>query len=294
MTLPEERVIKAVRRIGSHPQFESWAVDEKIADGDLILFNNSFVFHDVQTDKSSHYLAVEVGPEGQLKTPPSVATLPTRQNLDFRRLAKTQARPALQPLQPSISREIGALGHLIFGLIGNVTEDRLVEVTPKTGSIKRIVWNPKATELLTLDADVVEINSVENEDALWTAYEKAAEASELNISPHTQPEFAEALDTLLGLGAASLRLPEPNTSSRPGILDTIVNALRGQVSDYADGLAKYTRAQSDETRKTHFNEMLRVAYAFSQEASTLLRLIVSVCDLKPLVLWATIDKHYQL
>jgi hypothetical protein len=291
----EERVVRAVQRIESHPEFQKWTADEEVADGDLILINNSFVFRDVQTDKSSHYLAAEMGPEGHLKTPPSMATLPTRQNLDFRRLPKAQIlRPELQSLPASISQQTGTLGHLIFGLIGTVTEDRQVEVTPQKGSIKRIVWNPAALKLLTLNGDVVEINSVEDDDALWTAYRKAADDSGLNVSPQTQPEFAEALDTLLGLGAASLRLPERNTTSRPGILDRIVNALREQVSDYTAALAKYTRAQGDESRKTHFNEMLRVAYAFSQEASTLLRLIVSVCDLKPLVLWTTIDKHYEL
>jgi|ERR1039458_4575277 hypothetical protein len=294
MASPEERVVRAVRHIESHAEFQKWAADEHVADGDLVLFNNSFVFRDVQTEKSSLYLAVEVGPNGRLKTPPTVATLPARQNLDFRRIFKAQARPALQPLQVSISQEMGALGHLIFGLIGTVSEDRQVEVAPQTGSIKLIVWNPAAPQILTLIGDAVEINSVDDEDALWKAYKMAADASGLTVSPNTQPAFAEALDTLLGLGAASLRLPERKTRPRTGILDTIVKALREQVSDYAAALAGYTRAHTDETRKIHFNELLRVAYAFSQEASTLLRLIVSVCDLKPLVLWATVDKHYEL
>jgi len=100
--------------------------------------------------------------------------------------------------------------------------------------------------------------------------------------------------SLLGLGAASLRLPDGDTRARSGVLDAIVKALREHVSAYATALAKYNRAQSADARKSHFTEVLRVAYAFSQEASTLLRLIVSLCDLKPLVLWATIDRHHQL
>ncbi|MBI4178961.1 hypothetical protein HY522_06045 [bacterium] len=294
MASPEERVVRAVRRIESHPEFKKWASDEHVAEGDLILINNSFVFREVQTEKSPLYLAVEVGPGGRLKTPPTVTTLPSRQNLDFRRFAATQPRPVLQSLQASISQQKKMLGHLVFGLIGSVSEDRRVEAAPRTGSISRIVWNPAARELLTMIGDVVEINSVEDEEALWSAYMSAADASGLTVSPQTQPEFAEALDTLLGLGAASLRLPQPEMRPHTGILDTIVKALREHVSDYGAVLVKYTRAQADESRKIHFNEVLRVAYAFSQEASTLLRLIVSVCDLKPLVLWATIDKHHDL
>lgn len=290
----EERVVRAVRRIESHPEFQKWVADEHVASGDLITINNSFVFREVETEKSSLYLAAEMGPSGRLHTPPSIATLPTRQNSDFRRFAGQQIRPALQPLPPSITQQKKALGHLVFGLIGSVSEDRRVEVAPRTGSIKRIVWNPSASELLAIAGETVEIKSVEDEEALWTAYRRAAEAAGLTVSPQTQAEFAEALDALLGLGAASLRLPERDTRARTGVLDTIVKALREHVSAYTSALAKYNRAQAAGTRKNHFNEVLRVAYAFAQEASTLLRLIVSVCDLKPLVLWATIDKHHQL
>lgn len=295
MSSSEERVVRAVKQIESHPEFNKWLTEEKATDGDLILINNSFVFRDVQTDKSSRYLAAEVGTGGCfLKMPPSVATLSSRQNMDFRRLAKVQARPVLEPLGNAMAQETRTLGNLIFGLIGNVTDDRQADITLHKGSIKRIVWNPAAPGLLTLNDDTVEIKSVEDEDRLWTAYLAAAAGSGLSVSPDTQVEFAEALDRLLGLGSASLRLPDGKTRSKPGILDTILKALRDHLSEYGSALESYSRARGDQARRTHFNEILRVAYAFSQEASTLLRLIVSICDLKPLVLWATIDKHYEL
>jgi hypothetical protein len=290
----DERVGRAVRRIESHPEFQRWAIEERVTEGDLIVINNSFVFREVQTEKSVLCLASQVGPSGRLKTPPSVATLPARQNVDFRRLTKQQTKPPVQTLQAAIAKQKETLGQLVFGLIGSVTEDRQAQVSPRAGSISRIVWNPAATHLLALTGDSVEVNSVEDEEALWTALTQQATASGLTLSPKTQPEFAEALDTLLGLGAASLRLPPRDARLRTGILDAIVKALREHLADYTAALAKYTRAHTEDTRRVHFNEVLRVAYAFSQEASTLLKLVVSICDLKPLVLWATIDKHYEL
>jgi hypothetical protein len=290
----EECVVRAVRRIEAHQEFQNWLSGEHTASGDLITINNSFVFRDVKTEKASLYLAAEMGPGGRLKMPPSIAALPARQNVDFRRFAGQQVRPVRQPLVPSIAQQKQALGQLIFGLIGSVTEDRPVEVTLGSGSIKRIAWNPSASKLLSIAGDTVELKSVEDEDALWTAYRRAADAAGVTVSPQTQAEFAEALDTLLGLGAASLRLPDSDARIRSGVLDTIVKALRENVSAYTTALGKYTRAQAADARKSHFNEVLRVAYAFSQEASALLRLIVSVCDLKPLVLWATIDRHHEL
>src|SRR5882724_7519189 len=177
----EDRVSRAVRQIESHSEFRKWLADEQATSGDLIIINNSFVFREVETEKSPLYLAAEIGPSGRLQTPPSVVTLPTRQNLDFRRFASQQARPPLQQLLPAITQQKRALGQLVFGLIGIVSEDRRVEVTPPTGSIKRIVWNPSAAKLLVISGDAVEIKSVDDEEALWAAYRRAADAVGLTV-----------------------------------------------------------------------------------------------------------------
>ena len=42
------------------------------------------------------------------------------------------------------------------------------------------------------------------------------------------------------------------------------------------------------------NDILRIAYNFSSDATGFLRLIVSLCDLKPVVLWGTIAEHHAL
>lgn len=42
------------------------------------------------------------------------------------------------------------------------------------------------------------------------------------------------------------------------------------------------------------NEILRIAYNFASDATTYLNLIVSICDLKPIVLWGTIAEHIAL
>lgn len=294
MSSLEDRISRAVRGIESHIQFQQWAAQEKVTAGDLIVINNSFVFRDVETDKCALYMAAEAGAGGRLKVPPGIAILPARQNVDFRRFTKQQTKPTLQPLEVAIKEQKKTLGHLVFGLIGNVTEDRSAEVLLQSGSLSRVVWKPASSDFLKLTGDSAEINSVEDEEKLWGELSRQATASGLKISPQTRPEFAEALDTLLGLGAASLRLPSHESRIRTGVLDVIVKALRDHHAEYSCALEKYNRALSEDTRRIHFNEVLRVAYAFSQEASTLLRLVVSICDLKPLVLWGTVDKHYSL
>ena len=43
-----------------------------------------------------------------------------------------------------------------------------------------------------------------------------------------------------------------------------------------------------------FNEVLRLPYNFAGDAKTFIELIVSICDLKPVVLWGTIGSHFAL
>lgn len=290
----DERVTRAIRRLEAHPSFAIWRDEEKPAEGDLIVVNNSFVFRDVQTEKSARYLVAVIGRAGRLSVPPKVGRLASSQNVDFRLVTQKQTKPPLGDLRDTVEEERKRLGQLVFGLIGSVVDDRPVEVRLRGGPFERVVLNPKAgTPVVLADGSVV-VASTDDEDALWTSIVDQARGRGIEVTENFKGDFAEALDRLQGLAVASLRLPPRDSPATPGILDAIVRALSGQLADYRTALGKYVRAQSDETRRAHFNEVLRVSYAFSNEACTLLRLIVSVCDLKPLILWATLDKHFHL
>lgn len=293
MATIEQRVTSAFRRLEAHPRFQGWIADENPREGDLVVVNNSFVFRDVETEKSPLYLVAEVGPNSALMMP-SVARLPARQNVDLRRMGSTQARPPLQTLREAISDQSGSLGLLVFALISSVVEDRTALADVRGGPITRVVWNPAGAAALKINGDTVEVNTVDDEELLWSAFQHECTALGLAIPDTFKAEFAEALDVLIGRGSASLRLPARRSRTRTGVLDSMLKSLRRHLADYRTAVAKYGRAQDDDVRKGHFNEILRVAYTFAQDASTLLRLIVSVCDLKPLVLWATIDKQFHL
>jgi hypothetical protein len=42
------------------------------------------------------------------------------------------------------------------------------------------------------------------------------------------------------------------------------------------------------------NEILRISYNFVSDVNKLLILLINVCDLKPIILWTTISKFYEL
>lgn len=43
-----------------------------------------------------------------------------------------------------------------------------------------------------------------------------------------------------------------------------------------------------------FNDLLRIAYNFAGDALLVIRLLVSVCDLKPIVRWCSVDEWFRL
>ncbi|MEQ8719665.1 MAG: hypothetical protein RLO52_30235 [Sandaracinaceae bacterium] len=288
-------VLRALRRIEKDPAFAGWSAGLPMQDGDSVVFNNSFLFRGgSKTSKSPHYLVAPVGRTGKLAAPLSILEPSKAQNVDFRYIPKRQASPALVPLDDAIRDQRTRLGTIVFTLISTVVEDRRLQLPFAQEPFETITLDPNGSEDVVLKGTEVVLRNTEDEAALWAAM--GAKCSAIGVSPGDKMKsaFAKALDALETQASASLRLPPTNARTKTGVTDNILRALRAQKRLYARSLKRYQAARTDDSRRTHFNEVLRVAYSFSREAATLLDLIVSICDLKPLVLWCTIDRHFAL
>jgi hypothetical protein len=82
----------------------------------------------------------------------------------------------------------------------------------------------------------------------------------------------------------------PNQSIE--IIDSFVDALRQNLARYEHALNK-CKGQAD-IDAGEFNDLLRIAYNFATDAVLVIRLLVSVCDLKPIVRWCTVDEWFRL
>jgi len=87
-------VTNSARNALAHPACVSWFATQKVASGDLILVNNSFVFREVKTAKSDLYLAFSITKNGKPASAAQVAT-GLKINSDFRLMSR---RPATSPL----------------------------------------------------------------------------------------------------------------------------------------------------------------------------------------------------
>lgn len=112
-----------------------------------------------------------------------------------------------------------------------------------------------------------------------------------NLPADLAEPLATALDHVRKHHYAVLRLPGESTPSRPP-LDSFVDALRQNVVRYKKAWNK-CKGQVD-MDPGEFNDVLRIAYNFATDAVLVIRLLVSICDLKPIVRWCTVDEWFRL
>ncbi len=291
MSTCETLVIYSVRRLMESSAFTAWLNSESVNSGDLILINNSFVFRDVKTTKADAFLSYRVGDDGG--APEIVISRGVRFNVDFKRMAaSSQNLPASEGLAEAMQSQMSELGHLVFLLIGEIDDTERIATEIGHAAFNEIVWDPTATESCRVEGDKIIVSRTDDEELLWATvqahYDTAGEPPPDGI----REAFGVALDKLQDRAIARVRIPDPGDASDTGITDRVLAVLREQRDEYASAIDEYE--QSADQASSRLNDILRIAYNFSSDATGFLRLIVSLCDLKPIVLWGTIAEHHGL
>ena len=120
-------VCQAVGRLLGSQTFQDWEKHETLQVGDLIVFNNSFLYREslTGTTKSKKYLCVTLDPDAE----PAVLQIDGRINSTFKRIPSRQVdKYRRQELRLSISEELEELGTIVFSLVGRIGEDQPASV----------------------------------------------------------------------------------------------------------------------------------------------------------------------
>jgi hypothetical protein len=261
----------------------------------LVILNNSFLFRDkTKTIKSEKYLCFTAKTEPVTVTDCFVIMGPQLKS-DYQFWDSDDDRiKGRTPLSAAVEKELSQLGKLVFVLIGKVDENVTVEVSIDQPPFVRIVLNPAITNDAAIGSDAILVKSLDDEERTWQLIESELEEN------GTDSEDVAKLKTQLGKAFSELRekayaklvIPEKLELGTPYFLDIVSNAIKESHLEYQRVLGDIGKGGAD--RKTALMEVYRIAYNFLDDALTLVRLIVSVCDLKPLILWATFVSHYRL
>ena len=282
---------RGIRRLINHPTCQQWVAEQSPRASDICLVNNSFVYRDVSTAKSEQYIALKIGDNGKLEPTPYIATGP-RINSDFKHVAaKLPKFPTLTTLQDAVKAEMVKWGSLAFIPIGHVEDTIVIEQSMNHKSFAKVVWDPTLETVARVIPPVIMVQYTYDEDAIWSQVAAWFAKRGESIPNSLRESVGVALDKLQDRATAKLNLPMAGESKRCSMTDDIIKVLREQRKEYRSALALLVNQQP---RTAALNDILRIAYNFASDATMFLRLIVSICDLKPIVLWGTIAEHFRL
>ncbi len=280
---------KSINNLLEHPSFKNWLANEKPEEGDYILVNNSFVFRDVKTVKSEYHICLVVDGNGHIIPDPKIVT-GIRLNVDLKRLSNRIKSPLkIIDISQAVSNELAKIGYIVFLLIGQIEDVALTE-TIGHSAFKSITWDPSASQSVLVSNASIIVKEVHDEESIWEALQKYFQSNNQNIPSGLREAMGIALTKLQDQATAEVEIPRFGTQPGKGITDTIVQVLKEQRVVYKTALEGYLHAKES----NQLNEILRIAYNFACDATEYIRLIVSVSDIKPIVLWGTIAEHYAL
>lgn len=292
MATLKSMIYESIEKVKSHLSFIEWCKLQKIGEEDFVAINNSFVFRDVDTTKAETYIAIKHGKDKFQKEPLITYNLNLKSDFSFYS-SKHKNPPILTPIEESIEEQIGHIGQVVFLLIGNIEDSIVLEESFAKSGFKTITWNPASKELLKITETNIEIRLPYDEPALWGEFVSECKKKKLEINEDSiKVDFGVVLDKLQGRAEANLVLPVTIKKEDQGITDSIIDALRERRNDYVKAMNKCDG--KPEKDRDAFNEVLRISYNFSNDVIPLLKLVISICDLKPIILWATIGEHYAL
>lgn len=278
--------------------FSNWFTDEAPTGEGLIGINNSFIYRDlVETTKNDQYLCVSLKDSKAQSDYISVAKPPTF-NPDFKFFkSASKVMPETRPLETALQGELASVGQLVFVLIGEI-EDVISDVEIDHTYAHLLRFDPKQKKTASVSPiddsqRCVAINELVDPEAVWTEIEATVRGEIGDETEGFQAAFSVAFGKLQQQAQSHLLLPSTDApKSHSSFLGRVRSSVKDQRRLYEDALRKSQRAQTSQA--SHLNEVLRIAYNFADDAIKVLTLLVSVCDLKGIVLWCTLRQHFEL
>ena len=274
--------------------FTDWLDKDVPVSGDLVLINNSFMYRDkIETNKNPYYLALLTKDKG-IEAGELVVTRGSEINANFKRYRKNSNLPTIISLEEACHQALSTLGRLIFILIGELDFTKEFNQPIQHRLFNNLVLRPNMDTSLGVEKNNVIIREISDEGTLWN--ELSAEVKKKGLIEGELPDnllqpFINSVKELRKNCYVNLVLPPPHSSYSKTFLDSIVYALDQSAEEYKKSLANWNSGGNE---PQGYTDVLRIAYNFAGEAITILRLLVSVCDLKPILLWMTIKEQIEL
>lgn len=293
----EKRIHIAVDAAVRHLSNSETALVEAIARDTHVhlVVNSSFLYRDkrsVKTTQSSRRLVVRLAKGAKHPKVESISIVNGVPLKAHYRFLSAKDITGLISLRDAVSQELSSIGDLVFVLIGTVRGLRPCTQMTECDLAKELRLAPELqSDLHRVSAGVYAFKRIMPIEDLLAHISRDLE-TEGGLSEPDRREIARAYDLLLDDAVTDVVVPtDTAVNPKETTLGKIAQSLRAKEREYTAAVENLRQAPEDQHA---LNEVLRIAYNFSTDVLPLIALFISICDLKPLVFWCTIDKQWAL
>lgn len=290
-------IVRNVDELINTKEFVSLLASHPAQDGDVILINNSFILRKplIRTKKNGQFLFLKVK-GSQPDTSDVYVSAPSDFDQDFKIVNTKQAeKMSLMPVEQAIEKEVQNLGQLIFFLIGDVV-DSSYSSEIQNHHISELKFDPNVAKPEVIGVDgktIIVINQLTDPGAAWNIIKP-----ELEIIPNInldalEKAYAQSFEKIQNEARLIMNLPQPASLRKSNsFIEQLQNSVIEQKKLYVSALEKCTSGQ--DPNEINLREIMRISYNFADDAIKLMQLLVSLSDLKAIVLWLTLKSHFDL
>ena len=258
-----------------------------------LLINSSFLYRDksVKTNQSPRRLLVQMNASGKNVRGGTVRLADNERMTTNYKLITRQIPIGLIALDTAIEQEISSIGDLIFILIGTVKGLRPLSQPIKGNKVKELRLDPSITgNVRKVEDSIYSLRKLLPIDEVFKFIDDdLGEAAKLSADDRIA--VRNGCEQLIDNAITEVSVPTAQVQRGETVLGKIVASMRHQTKEYNSALEALRRAPEDQKL---LHEILRIAYNFSADVLPLVSLLVSVCDLKPLVFWCTLKEQWAL
>ncbi len=260
-----------------------------------LIINGSFLYRDksVRTSQSNRRLLALLSATGKRVRSENIWIIDYATIKGHYKINPPQDAAKLITLATGVAQELASSGDLLFTLLGTVQGMRPQTQLVDSQKVTQIRMAPSLTDSAVQKTaeGIYSIREILPVEELLERIHEDLKAQG-GLSPDDRRAIVTAYDCLMDEATTDVTVPSGEvTNPNETILGKITTSLNNQVDQYRTALASLRRSSDDHHA---LNEVLRIAYNFSADVLPLISLFVSICDLKPLVFWCTLQEHWAL
>lgn len=283
-------IISEISKVTKTTSFKDWLANETMSPSasQFVAINNSFIFREnIKTVKSEKFLAFDISNTKTFDTKKIYIVEGIGFNSHFKLYTLTHHH-VITTLEDAVKAELKEIGDVIYTIVGDIQDVNDVSEPLSNAHFKKITLRPTLATSFQIFGDEILIRDYSDREQIWNDISNHCRINTLDIAENLPILIDRAISNFQNNAFSTLAIPKKFDPKKKYLLDKISMVIRDHLNTYKKNIANI-----DKDPKAMI-EILRISYNFVSDVNKLLALVINLCDLKPLILWLTISKYFNL